>query len=211
MSPEIVDLLRSDKLRGYRIDIETDSTVFEDEAALKEQTVEVMTAIGSFMREALPVVQAVPELSPLAFEMLEMGVRQLKRGRALEDTIEQSKQAILQKVAQAKQQQQQQAQQPQAPPPDPKAMAEQARAATIQANPLPNPPPFTGEGWVGAAIGAQEMQVRQQELALKVQELELKQRELQTKLSAAQQQAMQQASRAEMLGAEAPGQAYTRQ
>ena len=61
------------------------------------------------------------------------------------------------------------------------------------------------------AIGAQEMQVRQQELALKVQELELKQRELQGKLAAAQQQAMQQASRAEMFGAEAPGQAYTRQ
>ena len=97
-------MLRSDKLRGYRIDIETDSTVFEDEAALKEQTVEVMTAVGTFMREALPVVQAVPELSPLAFEMLEMGVRQLKRGRALEDVIEQAKQAILQKVAQAQQQ-----------------------------------------------------------------------------------------------------------
>ena len=95
VSPEIVDVLRSDKLRGYRIDIETDSTVFEDEAALKEQTVEVMTAVGTFMREALPVVQAVPELSPLAFEMLEMGVRQLKRGRALEDVIEQAKQAVL--------------------------------------------------------------------------------------------------------------------
>jgi hypothetical protein len=197
VAPEIVELLRSDKLRGYRIDIETDSTVFEDEAALKEQTVEVMTAVGSFMREALPVVQAVPELSPLAFEMLEMGVRQLKRGRALEDVIEQSKQAILEKVAQAKQQQQQQAQQPQTPPPDPKAVAEQARAATIQA-----------KAQAEMAIGPQEMQVRQQELALKMQELELKQRELQGKLATAQ--AMHQTSRAEMFG-EAPGQDYTRQ
>src|SRR5262245_9220045 len=109
---EIVDVLRSDKLRGYRIDIETDSTVFEDEAALKEQTVEVMTAVGTFMREALPVVQAVPELSPLAFEMLEMGVRRLKRGRALEDVIEQVKQALTQKAAQVQQQAQQQKQQP---------------------------------------------------------------------------------------------------
>src|SRR4029079_14558223 len=40
VSPEIVQLLRSDKLRGYRIDIETDSTVFEDEAALKEPSSE---------------------------------------------------------------------------------------------------------------------------------------------------------------------------
>jgi hypothetical protein len=175
VSPEIVDVLRSDKLRGYRIDIETDSTVFEDEAALKEQTVEVMTAVGSFMREALPVVQAVPELSPLAFEMLEMGVRQLKRGRALEDVIEQAKQAVLQKVAQAQQQAQQQQQQPQAPPPpDPKALAEQARAATIQA-----------KAQADMTLGAQEMQVRQQELTLKVRELELKQHDLQMKLQAA--------------------------
>ncbi|MCC6889624.1 MAG: hypothetical protein IT536_13905 [Hyphomicrobiales bacterium] len=101
VSPQLVALLRSDKLRGYRIDIETDSTVFEDEATRKQETVEAMTAIGSFMREALPVVQAVPELSPLAFAMLEMGVRQLKQGRAVEDVIEQTKQAVLQKVAQA--------------------------------------------------------------------------------------------------------------
>lgn len=172
ISPEIVDVLRSDKLRGYRIDIETDSTVFEDEAALKEQTVEVMTAVGTFMREALPVVQAVPELSPLAFEMLEMGVRRLKRGRALEDVIEQVKQALTQKTAQAQQQQQQ----PQAAKPDPKAAAEQARAAAAQA-----------KAQAEMALNAQEMQVRQQELALKVQELELKQRDLQTKLQAAQQ------------------------
>ena len=180
VSPEIVDLLRSDKLRGYRIDIETDSTVFEDEAALKEQTVEVMTAVGTFMREALPVVQAVPELSPLAFEMLEMGVRQMKRGRALEDVIEQAKRAILQKVVQAQQQVQQQKQPPPAPP-DPKVLAEQARAATVHA-----------KARAEMALGAQEMQVRQQELALKVQELELKQRELQAKLAAAQQQASRQ-------------------
>ena len=53
VSPEIVELLRSDKLRGYRIDIETNSTVFEDEAALKEQTVEVMTAVGTLHARGL--------------------------------------------------------------------------------------------------------------------------------------------------------------
>jgi hypothetical protein len=30
ITPEIMQLLRSDKLRSYRIDIETDSTIFED-------------------------------------------------------------------------------------------------------------------------------------------------------------------------------------
>lgn len=205
VSPEIMQVLRSDKLRGYRIDIETDSTVFEDEAVVKEETVEVMTAVGTFMREALPVVQAVPELSPLAFEMLEMGVRQLKRGRTLEDVIEQTKQTVLQKVAQAQQRQQQPQQ---APPPDPRLQAEQARAAAVHA-----------KAQADLALGAQEMQVKQQELALRMQELELKQRELQMQAmqqQAAYQQAMQPHAaqqQMDMLGAGAmpPGMGPLRQ
>lgn len=116
ITPEVMQILRSDKLRAYRIDIETDSTVFEDEATVKQQTTEVMAAVGQFLREAIPAAQAAPEMVPLLFEMLEVGVRQFKRGRALEDVIEQTKNALTQK-----------AQQP--PPPDPKVVEAQQKAA----------------------------------------------------------------------------------
>ncbi len=119
VTPEVLQILRSDKLRGYRIDIETDSTVFEDDAAVKQQTTEALTAIGGFFREALPAVQQAPELAPLAFEMVGMAARNLKKGRELEDIIEQTKNAIMEKVAAAKNQ---------PPPVDPKVQAEAAKA-----------------------------------------------------------------------------------
>jgi hypothetical protein len=171
ISPEIMKILRSDKLRGYRIDIETDSTVFEDEASQKQQTAEMMTAIGTFMREALPVVQAVPEMTPLAFEMLEMGVRQFKRGRQLEDVIEQTKQAVLAKLAAAQQQ---------PAPPDPKLQIEQLRVANEQQR------------------MQLELQQGQAELQIKQAEFQLKERDAQMKMELERQRATQDMQLADM-------------
>lgn len=96
---EVMQLLRSDKLRSYRIDIETDSTVFEDAEGEKKATTEMLTAVGGFLQQALPTIQQAPELAPLCFEMLSIGVRTFKKGRELEDSIEQVRQAIDAKLA----------------------------------------------------------------------------------------------------------------
>jgi hypothetical protein len=123
ITPEVMELLRSDKLRSYRIDIETDSTVFEDAEAEKRTTVELLTAVGGFLQQAVAAIPQAPELAPLLFEMLSVGVRTFKNGKKLEDVIEQTAQAIEQKLANPPQ--------PQGPPVDPaaqaKAEAEQRR------------------------------------------------------------------------------------
>ena len=153
VTPEVMQILRSDKLRGYRIDIETDSTVFEDEASVKQQTSEALQAIGGFFREALPAVQAAPELAPLAFEMVGMAARNLKKGRELEDIIEQTKQAIMQKVEAAKQN-------PQPSPEQQKAELEKQKAeAKVQQDQQKH---------------ELAMQAKQQEMQFKLQELQLK-------------------------------------
>jgi hypothetical protein len=102
--PEVMQLLRSDKLRSYRIDIETDSTVFEDAEAQKQATVEMLGAVAGFLEKGLPAVQMEPRLAPLLFEMLSVGLRSFKEGRKLEDVIEQVAQSLAQ---------------PQPPKPDP--------------------------------------------------------------------------------------------
>ncbi len=119
VSPKMVDILRSDAMRSYRVDIETDSTVFDDAEAEKKARVEVLTALGSFLKEAVPAAQAMPELSPLLFEMLSYGIRGFKAGRQLEDVIDQTKQAMEQKM-----------QQP--PPPKPGEQADQVKAQAVQ-------------------------------------------------------------------------------
>lgn len=80
---EAVELLRDDAMRTYRIDIETDSTIAVDENLEKEQRVEFLSAVGSFIQQAQMLAGAVPELTPTLGEMMLFGVRAFKSGRRL--------------------------------------------------------------------------------------------------------------------------------
>ena len=50
---------------------------------------EFLGAAGGFIQQAVQAVQTVPELGPLAMEMLMMGVRNFKAGRTVEAAFEQ--------------------------------------------------------------------------------------------------------------------------
>lgn len=84
----VVQLLRDDRMRGFRIDVETDSLVQADQAAEKADRISFVTAIGTFFKEFGPVVQAMPPLAPLASGMLQFAVRGFKVGAELEELIE---------------------------------------------------------------------------------------------------------------------------
>jgi hypothetical protein len=98
----IMKILRDDKLRSYRVDIETDSTVFEDAEAEKRARTELIQGVTEFLTAAVPLGAQIPPLMPLLFEILEFGLRGVKAGRTLEDAVEQTKQAVLQMAQQPK-------------------------------------------------------------------------------------------------------------
>lgn len=106
-----VQLIKSEKARSYQIDIETDSTVFEDAEQEKNSRVELLTAMSQFAQQWMPVVQAAPEMMKLVGEMMSFGVRGFKAGRQMEDAIDETMQAITQRMSQ-----------PQQPQPDPNVM-----------------------------------------------------------------------------------------
>lgn len=85
---EAIALLRQDKLRGFRIDIETDSTVQGDQEAEKAARVEFLTASTKFIETSAQVTQMVPAFAPLAAKMLMFGVRGFRVGRDLESALE---------------------------------------------------------------------------------------------------------------------------
>lgn len=113
---QAVAMLKSEEKRAYQIDIETDSTVFEDAEQEKQSRTELLTAMGGFAQQWMPVVAAAPEMMPLVGEMLAFGVRGFKAGRQLEDVIDQTMQAMQQKLSAP----------PQPPPPDPAVMKVEA-------------------------------------------------------------------------------------
>jgi hypothetical protein len=110
-------LLRDEKVRCFRIDIETDSTIAPDEDAEKQRRTEFIGAVGTFLKDAMPIVAQAPQLLPMAKEMFLFTVRGYRAGRMMEDVIERSIDALEKAMEQNAQA---------GPPPDPK-VAQQAK------------------------------------------------------------------------------------
>lgn len=81
-------LLRDEKTRGFRVDIEVDSTIFPDIAQEKQDRTEFLTAISQFMQTSMGIGAQVPEAIPLMAKLLQFGVRGYRVGRDLESAIE---------------------------------------------------------------------------------------------------------------------------
>lgn len=110
------DLLANDDMRGYRIEVETDSTIQPDEDAEKQRRTEFVTAIGGLLQQAVPLLGAAPELAPLVGETILFTARGFRAGRQLEDVIEQAFKAVQDRLSQPPPQQ-----------PDPNAAMLQAK------------------------------------------------------------------------------------
>ncbi|MEH7870002.1 hypothetical protein V7795_23065 [Rhizobium laguerreae] len=86
---EVTQLLRNDSIRGFRIDIETDSTIEPDEDAEKQRRMEFVQMVGGFMQQAGAIAQQTPMLVPVMVETLLFAARGFRAGRQLENTLEQ--------------------------------------------------------------------------------------------------------------------------
>lgn len=84
---EVMQILRSDKLRGYRVDVETDSTM-QDEDAEKQRRVEAIGAMNDMLEKAYVAATQAPKTLPLIKEMFLFGMRTFKAARSLEETVE---------------------------------------------------------------------------------------------------------------------------
>lgn len=118
-----IAMLRDSTVRDFRIQVESDSLAQIDEQAEKQAATEVTAAIGTFLKEALPVVQAAPEMLPLVKEMLLFTLRRYRAGRSLEASIETAMKALEAKIQQAQQN----------PQPNPEMAKVQAEQAADQA------------------------------------------------------------------------------
>lgn len=84
---EVAALIKNDALRCFRIDIETDSTIKQDEQQEKADRVEFLKAAGGFLKEAVEAGSQQPEMAPLLGQMLMFGIRGFKVGKELEGSF----------------------------------------------------------------------------------------------------------------------------
>jgi len=92
----IVDLLRNDAARGFRVDVESDSTVEGDENEERQRRTELLTAVTQYVGGWAPILQGMPQLANMAGQLLLFGVRGFRAGRELEETIEKSMEQLAQ-------------------------------------------------------------------------------------------------------------------
>lgn len=95
---QAVELLKNDKMRTFRIDIETDSTVEIDKQAEKEAVAELFTTMGGFLEKAAQIGQMLPELVPALGQSMLFAFRRYGVGRDVEGAWEQAIDKLSQKA-----------------------------------------------------------------------------------------------------------------
>jgi hypothetical protein len=180
---KVLQLLRDDRMRGFLIDIETDSTIQPDEDAEKQRRTEFLTAMGGYLQQSGEMMMTAPSLGPLVSEMLLFGVRGFRVGRQMEDVIE----TTIKNVGQELQQKQGQ--------PDPKVQAEaQQMQQQMQLE--------QAKMQMQAQMEQQKMQLERERMAMELQfkqaEMELAQQEAATKMQLEQQKAEHEAKLKEL-------------
>src|SRR5262249_38056307 len=95
---QALQLLKDEKLRGFRIDIETDSTIEPDANAEKLARVEFLKGVTEYMTVAGQIAMQAPDAMPVLGKLLMFGVRGFRVGRDVESTIEEFVDAASQKA-----------------------------------------------------------------------------------------------------------------
>jgi hypothetical protein len=113
VTPEMDQVMKSDALRAYAVDVETDSTIAQDDTLEREQRNETSKIVSDMLIQFAPIIQQ--GLIPVGIikELMLFTVRTTKYGREFEDEINklpdnmQQLQQLQQQVQQAQEQGQQ--------------------------------------------------------------------------------------------------------
>jgi hypothetical protein len=88
--PQALALLKDEPAKNFRIEVTTDSMIYQDEQQEKQDRMQFLSAVSGFLSQALPAAQATPELTPMLVEMLKFGVTAFKAGKGLEGLIDET-------------------------------------------------------------------------------------------------------------------------
>ncbi|AAK94380.1 portal protein [Myxococcus phage Mx8] len=130
LAPKAAELIKS-RFSMYRVEVKPEAVSLQDFAALRNEKMEVLSGIASFMQGVAPLAQQVPGSAPFLLQMLKWSVSGLRGSSTIEGVLDKA-------IAAAEEAQKQAAQQSPAPQqPDPKVVAQamkgQQEMAKVQA------------------------------------------------------------------------------
>lgn len=86
---DAIALIRKDGVTGFRLDIESDSTIALDEAQDRTDRTEFMGALLPLLQQVIPFAQGNPAGAEFAKQFVMFGVRGFPIARSMEEAIEQ--------------------------------------------------------------------------------------------------------------------------
>jgi hypothetical protein len=85
---EVVALLRSDRLRGFRVDVETDSTIQPNADEERQQRIDLVSSIANAVQAFVPAIQSGLIGADLAKELVAFSVRSFKTAPQVEEALD---------------------------------------------------------------------------------------------------------------------------
>jgi hypothetical protein len=102
--PQAIAMLKDNPMRTFRIEVATDSMLYQDEQQEKADRVEFLGAVGTYLEKAVQAAQAMPpEAVPLIMDLLKFGVTGYRIGRVIEGEFDNVADAIKEQAKQPKQ------------------------------------------------------------------------------------------------------------
>ena len=115
-------MLKDPNVGNFRVEVTSDSMIFQDEQQEKADRMQFLQMTGQFFQNIIPLGQAAPELVPTAMEMLKFAVTAFKAGKQLEGQIDETANKLSEM-----------AKQPRPPAPNPELLKIQAQSQARQA------------------------------------------------------------------------------
>lgn len=173
MEQQVIEILRNDTDRCYRIEISSDSMVALDQNQERQEGQEMMGAAGQFFQQMEGIIEKYPPLTIFSMQLFQNVIRRYRGGKELEPIFLQAMQQVGQIVEQ---------QQSQPPPPDPSAQAAQAQIQIAQMEAQTMQAKTQLDMQVEQVKAQMDMQQAQFDQQVKLKELDLQAQQIQIDL-----------------------------
>ena len=106
LAPQAIQILKDQWEAAYRVKIDVDQLAIPDYNAERQGRVEFITAMGQFVSQAFPLIQAEPGAGPFMLEILKWGISSFHSAQSIEGVFDRAANALTRSLQQKTQGQQ---------------------------------------------------------------------------------------------------------
>jgi hypothetical protein len=88
VTPEMSKLMKSDVLRAFNVDVESDSTVLNDQQIEQESRARIVETVTAMVSQWAPILKTAPQLGKFVKSLVLFQLQSFKHSRTIEESLE---------------------------------------------------------------------------------------------------------------------------